>query len=315
MNKIPVVVVAGPTASGKTALAAELAEKYTGEVVSADSMQIYKKMDIGTAKPTAEEMRGIPHHMISILEPWEDFSVADYVAAAHEIIADITGRGKLAIVAGGTGLYVNSLIDDVEFREEESNPEIRRRLYALAADAGAEAVFEILKKCDPVSAQRIHPNNLKRVIRAVEFFELNGKRISEHNDEKKPSRYEPLMLMLNPPRELLYKRIEERVDKMFSDGLIEEVEGLRRLGLTKEYVSMQGIGYKEVLDYLRGFSEKEEMLRIIKRDTRRYAKRQLTWFGRDSRMVRLSENPSSAAERELEKYAERMRCGIRRRGE
>lgn len=288
VKKIPVLVIAGPTASGKTALAVQLAKKYNGEVVSADSMQIYKKMNIGTAKPTAEEMQGIPHHMIDIIEPWEDFSVADFVGRAHGVIADITKRGKLAVVAGGTGLYINSLIDDVDFAEEKSDPVLRERLYAMAKENGNDAVFALLEKCDPVSAKNIHRNNIKRVIRAIEFYEVNGRTISEKNvqSRQKESRYAPVMLMISPPRELLYERIEKRVDEMFLHGLVGEVEALQDLGLDKSYMSMQGIGYKEVLDYLRGFSGREEMIRIIKRDSRRYAKRQFTWFNRDGRMIK-----------------------------
>ena len=283
------MVIAGPTASGKTALAVELAEKYNGEVVSADSMQIYRKMNIGTAKPTSDETEGIPHHMIDILEPWENFSVAAYVEAAHEIIKDISERGKLPIVAGGTGLYINSLVDDVDFSEEENDNSIRERLQRIADDEGTDALMEILIKCDPASCEKIHPNNVKRVIRAIEFFELTGKPISEQNEEskKKESRYNPLMFMIDRPREYLYERIEKRVDIMLDMGLIDEVKALKNMGLTKKNMSMQGIGYKEVLDYLRGLTTKDEMIRIIKRDTRRYAKRQLTWFRRDDRMINI----------------------------
>lgn len=293
------MVIAGPTASGKTALAAELAKKYNGEVVSADSMQIYKRMDIGTAKPTKEETAGIPHHMIDILEPWEKFSVAEYVNMAHGIIADITRRNKLPILAGGTGLYIDSLINDVEFSEEKNDNSIRERLNELAKTEGAEALLKILKKCDPVSYEKIHPNNIKRVIRAIEYFELTGKTISEHNEEskKKISRYAPIMLMIDRPREYLYERIEKRVDMMINNGLIEEVAALRDMGLTKKDTSMQGIGYKEVLDYLHGTSTKDEMIRIIKRDTRHYAKRQLTWFGRNKDMLRIDGDlPEKAGE-------------------
>ena len=283
------MVIAGPTASGKTALAVELAKKYNGEVVSADSMQIYRKMNIGTAKPTVEETEGIPHHMIDILEPRENFSVAAYVEAAHEVIEDISHRGKLPIVAGGTGLYINSLIDDVDFSEEENDNSIRESLQRFADEEGVGALWERLKVCDPVSAEKIHPNNVKRVIRAIEVFELTGRPISEQNEEikKKISRYNPLMIMINRPREYLYERIEKRVDIMLSDGLIEEVEALKNMGLTKKNMAMQGIGYKEVLDYLHGLTTKDEMIRIIKRDTRRYAKRQLTWFRRDERMINI----------------------------
>lgn len=289
MEKIPVLVIAGPTASGKTDLAVEIAKKYNGEVISADSMQIYKWMDIGTAKPTEEEMGGVPHHMIDIIEPFDNYSVALYVEKVHGIIEDIIGRGKLPIVAGGTGLYINSLIDDVEFSEEKSDPEIRKKLEDIAKNEGRERLMEMLADCDPISYEKIHPNNLKRVIRAIEFFELTGEPISAQTEKskQKESRYEPLMLMIARPREYLYERIEKRVDIMLRVGLVEEVEKLKDMGLTKKHLSMQGIGYKEVLDYLRGFTTGDEMIRIIKRDTRHYAKRQLTWFNRDKRMIRI----------------------------
>lgn len=297
MEKIPVLVIAGPTASGKTALAVELAEKYSGEVVSADSMQIYKRMDIGTAKPSKEEMRSVRHHMIDIVEPWENFSVADYVLRAHEIIKDISARGKLPIVAGGTGLYINSLIDGAEFLSEEKDSGVRERLNRIVEKKGVEPLVEKLKICDPQSAEKIHPNNVKRIIRAVEFFELTGKPISAKRNEPGGGRYNPLMIMIDYDRKLLYERIEKRVDAMFEKGLIEEVSGLVKMGLGKKNISMQGIGYKEVIDYLRGFTNREEMERIIKRDSRRYAKRQFTWFNRDKRMMKISGNlPERASE-------------------
>lgn len=288
MKKTAVLVIAGPTASGKTALAVNLAKKYDGEVVSADSMQIYKRMNIGTAKPSKEEMCGVPHHMMDFLEPSESYSVAQYVEAAHKVIEDIAGRGKLPIVAGGTGLYINSLIDDVDFTEEKDNGEVRRGLAERLASEGIEGIFAELCECDPVSAEKIHPNNAKRVIRALEYFKLNGTPISQQSSDSKESRYTPLMLMIDHPRDFLYERVEKRVDIMLDAGLIDEVKGLMAEGLTKKNLSMQGIGYKEVIDYLRGFTAKEEMIRIIKRDTRRYAKRQLTWFNRDERMTGIS---------------------------
>lgn len=288
MEKIPVLVIAGPTASGKTALSIELSKIYDGEVVSADSMQIYKKMDIGTAKPEKEEMCGVVHHMIDIIEPSETFSVADYVKKAHIEIEDIYKRGKLPVVAGGTGLYINSLIDDVDFSDEEKDTGLREELMQIFKDKGVEPLLERLKKCDPVSARRIHPNNIKRIIRAIEFFELTGKPLSCQNNKPEESRYNPLILMINPDREYLYQRIDKRVDIMLEKGLIDEVKGLIKLGITKKDMSMQGIGYKEVIDYLRGFTTKDEMTRIIKRDSRRYAKRQLTWFRRDKRIINIS---------------------------
>lgn len=289
MEKIPVLVIAGPTASGKTALAVELAKKYNGEVVSADSMQIYKRMNIGTAKPDKEEMAGIVHHMIDIVEPKDNFSVADYVERAHGVISDIVKRGKLPIVAGGTGLYINSLIDDADFSESASDDAVKEELYEIYKKEGAQPLLEMLKAVDPESFLRIHPNNIKRVIRAIEFYRTNNKPLSQQNDEnqKKESRYNPLMLMITPKRDILYERIEKRVDIMLEKGLIEEVRSLFSEGLTKKNQSMQGIGYKEVLEYLRGFMTKDEMIRILKRNSRRYAKRQFTWFGRDARMINI----------------------------
>ena len=304
MEKIPVLVIAGPTASGKTALAVELAKKYNGEVVSADSMQIYKRMDIGTAKPDKAEMAGVVHHMIDIAEPEDSFSVADYVDMAHKVIADIVSRKKLPIVAGGTGLYINSLIDDADFSKAPSNDTIKDELYEIFEKEGAELLLEMLKKVDPVSFERIHPNNIKRVIRAIEFYRANKRPLSEQSDEnqKKDSRYNPLMLMINPKREVLYERIEKRVDIMLERGLIDEVKRLSAEGLTKKNQSMQGIGYKEVLEYLNGFMTMSEMIRILKRNSRRYAKRQFTWFKRDPRMINIENDLLFEAAGEIDKW-------------
>ncbi len=304
MEKIPVLVIAGPTASGKTALAVELAKKYNGEVVSADSMQIYKRMDIGTAKPDKAEMAGVVHHMIDIAEPEDSFSVADYVDMAHKVIADIVSRKKLPIVAGGTGLYINSLIDDADFSKAPSNDTIKDELYEIFEKEGAEPLLEMLKKVDPVSFERIHPNNIKRVIRAIEFYRANKRPLSEQSDEnqKKDSRYNPLMLMINPKREVLYERIEKRVDIMLERGLIDEVKRLSAEGLTKKNQSMQGIGYKEVLEYLNGFMTMSEMIRILKRNSRRYAKRQFTWFKRDPRMINIENDLLFEAAGEIDKW-------------
>ncbi len=304
MEKIPVLVIAGPTASGKTALAVELAKKYNGEVVSADSMQIYKRMDIGTAKPDKAEMAGVVHHMIDIAEPEDSFSVADYVDMAHKVIADIVSRKKLPIVAGGTGLYINSLIDDADFSKAPSNDAIKDELYELFEKEGAEPLLEMLKEVDPVSYERIHPNNIKRVIRAIEFYRTNNRPLSEQSDEnqKKDSRYNPLMLMINPKREVLYERIEKRVDIMIERGLIDEVKRLSAEGLTKKNQSMQGIGYKEVLEYLNGFMTMSEMIRILKRNSRRYAKRQFTWFKRDPRMINIENDLLFEAAGEIDKW-------------
>ncbi len=286
MNKIPIIVVAGATASGKTALAVDIAECLAGEVVSADSMQIYKYMDIGSAKPTPEEMRGVPHHLIDYVDPCTPYSAADYTAAAHEVIADIHARGRVAVVAGGTGLYVSSLVNDVDFTDAEGDSSIRAELRSFADEHGTAALYEELKRVDPEQAERIHPNNVKRVIRAIEFYRLTGKKISEHqaDTKKTESRYDALMMMIDFERAALYERIERRVDLMMSEGLLDEVKRLKDMGLTRESLSMQGIGYKEVLDYLDGRMSLDDTIALIKQSTRRYAKRQLTWFRRDPRI-------------------------------
>ncbi len=301
MEKIPILVVAGPTASGKTALAEELAKEYNGEVISADSMQIYKGLDIGSAKPTTSEMDGIRHHILDIIEPFDTFSVADFVKLARDIIEDIISRGKLPILAGGTGLYVSSLINDVDFSEENNNLEIRAQLEKLLDEKGIDYMAELLREIDPVSSEKIHKNNTKRVIRAIEFFKVNGYPISRQVEETKmkESRYNPLILMISRPRDYLYERIEKRVDIMLSDGLIDEVKGLMEMGLSKKNQSMQGIGYKEILDYLRGFSTKAEMVRILKRNTRHYAKRQITWFSRDDRAIKIDGDLFSEAKKKI----------------
>lgn len=301
MEKIPVLVIAGPTASGKTALAVELAKEYNGEVISADSMQIYKNLDIGSAKPTEDEMDGIPHHMLDIKEAWESFSVADFVTLAREKIVDIINRGKLPILAGGTGLYVNSLIDDVDFSDEDKDEKIREELNELLKEKGIDYMAEMLREIDPVSFEKIHKNNTKRVIRAIEFFKVNGYPISRQVEETKmkESRYNPLILMISRPRDYLYERIEKRVDIMLSCGLVDEVKTLMDMGITKKNQSMQGIGYKEVLDYLRGFSTYSEMVRILKRNTRHYAKRQITWFSRDDRAIKIDGDLSFEAKKKI----------------
>ena len=286
MSEIPLIIVAGPTASGKTALAIELARHVGGEIVNADSMQIYKYMDIGTAKPTKEERAAAVHHLIDFLEPDESYSVADYARDAHEVIADITLRGKIPVMCGGTGLYISSVADDVTFGEVETDYALREELKKTADEKGGEYLIEILREFDPMSADRLHPNNLKRVIRAIEFYRLTGVPISEHQAEtkRKKSRYDPLIMCIEWERETLYDRINRRVDMMFDAGLVSEVKRLREMGFTRELNSMQGIGYKEVMDYLDGAATLDETKEIIKQSSRRYAKRQMTWFRRDTRV-------------------------------
>lgn len=286
MSEIPIIVVAGPTASGKTGLAIEIARYTDGEIVSADSMQIYKHMDIGSAKPTAEERAQAVHHMIDFAEPFEEFSVADYASMAHSVIADIHNRGKMPVMAGGTGLYINSVIDDVTFGEIEDNGELRKRLKKEAEELGGEEMLKKLAEFDSVSAQKIHPNNLRRIIRAIEFYYLTGTPISEHQEmtKRRKSRYNPLMLCIDRDREELYERINLRVDMMLRDGLEEEVKVLLESGCGRSLNSMQGIGYKELIDCIEGKISLEEAAETIKQSSRRYAKRQLTWFRRDARI-------------------------------
>lgn len=287
MDKIPIIVVAGPTASGKTSLAVEIAKRIGGEVISADSVQIYKYLDIGSAKPTAEEMQGIPHYMIDCTDPEQSFSVADYTKQAHMYAADIYSRGKIPVLAGGTGLYINSVVNDVDFEEEQVDEALRAELWNTANERGAEYMLDMLREFDPESAQRIHANNMVRVIRAIEFYKTTGIPISVHQAKtrEKESRYNPCMIAIEHDREKLYERINLRVDMMMQAGLIDEVRSLVKMGYRKSLNSMKGIGYKEVMDYLRGFMTYPELCEVIKRMSRRYAKRQITWFKKDKRVI------------------------------
>ncbi len=280
-----ILVVAGPTASGKTGLAVRLAKEFGGEVVSADSMQIYEYMNIASAKPTEEEMQGIPHHLLSIVSPFDPFSVADYVKRAKEAISDILGRGKLPIVAGGTGLYISSLVDNIQFAEETPDPTVRMRLLEEVEKKGIEPLYQRLQEIDPQAAENIHPNNTKRVVRALEIYETTGMTLTEQNlrSRQEPPAFSSFMLALSPARDVLYERIDRRVDEMVEMGLFQETKQLQAMGLTKTMQSMQGIGYKEAFDYLDGILTREECIQAVKQATRHYAKRQLTWFRRDSR--------------------------------
>ena len=294
MKKIPLIVIAGPTASGKTSLAVEVAKAIGGEVVSADSVQIYKYLDIGSAKVTPEEMQGIPHYMVGKIDPSDSFSVADFTAMAHKYLADIHSRGKIPVLAGGTGLYINSVVNDVDFEDEQVDDILRNELWKTANEKGAEYMLDILRSFDPVSADRIHANNMVRVIRANEFYKTTGIPISVHQEEtqKKESRYEPCIIAIEHDREKLYERINLRVDIMMDSGLIDEVRALVKMGYRKSLNSMKGIGYKEVMDYLRGFLTYSELCEVIKRMSRRYAKRQITWFKKDKRTIWVKYSPT-----------------------
>lgn len=279
----PLIVLTGPTAVGKTGLSIRLAKALNGEIISADSMQVYRHMDIGSAKITKEEMAGIPHHLIDVLEPVEEFNVVIFQKMAKEALEGIYDRGRVPIVAGGTGFYIQALAYDIDFTETDEDPSLRRELEQTAKEKGAQYLHQMLREADPASAERIHANNIKRVIRAIEFYRQTGTKISEHNQEerRKQSPYDLFYYVLNMERQSLYERIDRRVDQMIRDGLIEEVRELAAMGCTRDMVSMQGLGYKEILDYLDGRSSLEEAVCLIKRDTRHFAKRQLTWFKRE----------------------------------
>lgn len=279
----PIITIAGPTASGKTALSILLAKEMDGEIVSCDSMQIYKDMDIGTAKPTLEEQAGIPHHMLSVAEPWEDFSVSRYCAMADPIVEDILRRGKSPIIVGGTGLYMDALIRGNAFAPCPSTGR-REELEALAASQGIEAVIERLRAVDPESAARLHPSDQKRIIRAMEVYLETGMTITEHNRKTQeiPPKYHPIRFALTDrQRQTLYDRIDRRVDTMVEAGLIEEIQGLLARGIPEKCTAMQAIGYKEFVAALHGACSLEEAAGQVKQSSRRYAKRQLTWFRRN----------------------------------
>ncbi len=285
MNKPKILCVVGPTASGKTDYAVELALKCGGEVVSCDSMQIYKHMDIGTAKPTADEMKGVKHHMIDIIEPNENFSVARFSEMARECIDDILLRGKTPVLCGGTGLYFDSTINNINFIQMDTDEEYRKDLESAAKVFGNEYVYKILKRVDEESAESIHPNNLKRVIRALEIYKTTGKKKSELDKEQlSEPLYEPEITGLMRDREVLYDRINKRVDIMMEKGLVEEVSELIKMGIDTEATSMQAIGYKEIIEYLDGKTSLSDAVDKIKRESRRYAKRQLTWFKRNEKI-------------------------------
>lgn len=282
-NKIKLITVVGPTASGKTKLGVELAKKYNGEVISADSMQIYKGMQIATAKPTEEEMQGIPHHLIDFLEPNQTYSVAMFVNDAKKCIDDISSRGKLPVIVGGTGLYVDSLLNNISFHESERSAQISDELWELYYAEGIDKLLEILKKIDGESAERLSvEKNPKRIIRAIEFYKTTGITITEQNKKSKlaESPYSPVKLGLNfEDRQKLYDRINTRVDIMVQDGLVDEAKRVYNSQLS--FTSVKAIGYKELFPYLKGELPVKECIEKLKQETRRYAKRQITWFKRD----------------------------------
>lgn len=287
MKKKPLIILTGPTAVGKTKASIDLAKAIGGEIISADSMQVYRHMDIGSAKITKEEMQGVKHYLIDVLEPDEEFHVVKFQQLAKEAMEEIYEKGKIPILVGGTGFYIQALLYDIDFTENNEDVTYRKELEEIANIKGAEYLHKMLENVDEKSAQMIHANNVKRVIRALEFFKQTGQKISEHNEREraKESPYQFCYFVLNDTREHLYRRIELRIDHMLKEGLIDEVKTLQEKGYTRDMTSMQGLGYKEILDYLNGVNSLEEAIYILKRDTRHFAKRQITWFKREKDVI------------------------------
>lgn len=286
MNKQKLIVLTGPTAVGKSKLSIELAGKIGGEIISADSMQVYKYMDIGTDKISKEKMGNIPHHLIDFLDPKEDFNVFTFQKLVKEAIADISSRGKIPILVGGTGFYIQAVLYDIDFTETDEDNTIRHELEERVQREGTSGIYEELKSVDPESALLIHENNSKRVIRALEYYKKTGRKISEHNKEQSEnvSPYDFYYFVLTDDREVLYSRIEKRVDEMIENGLVDEVKELREMNIPKTATSMQSLGYREIFGYLDGEYDLERAIYLIKRNTRHFAKRQLTWFRREKDM-------------------------------
>ena len=291
-EKKPLIILTGPTAVGKTDLSLLLAKKVNGEIISADSMQVYKKMDIGTAKIMPEEMDGVRHHLIDILDPSEDFNVVLFKKYALAAMDEIYSRNHIPIITGGTGFYIQALLYDINFDENDGDMSYRHELEELAAAYGVSKLHDMLKAVDPDSATAIHENNVKRVIRALEFYKKTGKQISKHNEEERArtSPYNFAYFVLNNSRDVLYNRIDRRVDIMLENGLVDEVKALMDQGYTRDMVSMQGLGYKEIIDYLSGDISYDEAVYILKRDTRHFAKRQITWFKRERDVIWVNKN-------------------------
>ena len=286
-NKKPLIILTGPTAVGKTSASIGLAKSLGCEIISADSMQVYKYMDIGSAKIMPNEMQGIPHYLVDELLPGDEFSVVRFQQMAKAAMEKIYANGHIPLVVGGTGFYIQALLYDIDFTEQQCDETYRRQLEDLAREHGAEYLHGILREVDPASAEAIHANNIKRVIRALEFYHLSGKKISEHNEteRQKQSPYNFAYFVLTDERAKLYERIDRRVNAMIEAGLVEEVKKLKSMGCSREMVSMQGLGYKEILAYLDGGCTLEEAVYIIKRETRHFAKRQLTWFKRERDVI------------------------------
>lgn len=286
----PLIVIGGATATGKSRLALELAIELNAEIISADSMQVYKYMNIGTAKPGKEELASVRHYLVDELYPDEDFSVAVFQKKAKSYIREIQSKGKLPILVGGTGFYINALLYDTEFTETVTDPKYREHLYQVAQNKGSARLNEMLKEVDPKSAEAIHMNNIKRTVRALEYFFLTGEPISAHNEAQKlkKSPYNHLFFVMDMTRERMYESINTRVDKMIADGLVDEVRGLLAMGYHKHLTSMQGLGYKEIIEYLEGNSSLDEAVCTLKQSTRHFAKRQVTWFSNKTKAQRIN---------------------------
>lgn len=277
----PLIIIGGPTAAGKTALALALAEGLGGEIVAADSLQVYRYLDIGTAKPSLEDRQRVPHHLIDVVDPDESFTAKDYERLALEAIAKIRGRGRLPIVVGGTGLYIRALLYGI-FPGPGEDPALRSALYQEAQELGSEGLHRRLQEVDPKAASKIHPHDLFRIVRALEVYLLTGRPISEHQKDYRRPQLKPLVYMgLKRKREVLYRLIEERVDRMIEKGLLQEVEGLLRMGYTKALKPMQSLGYRHLIEHLEGIYSLDQAVALFKRDSRRYAKRQMTWFTKE----------------------------------
>ena len=285
--KEPLIVLTGPTSVGKTSLSIALARQVDGEIISADSMQVYRHMDIGSAKIRPEEMDGITHYLVDVMDPLEDFNIVRFQQMAKEAMAEIRGKGRIPILVGGTGFYIQAVTRNIDFSPEDEGTRIRNDLEAMAEEKGPLYLHQMLMEVDPESAAQIHANNVKRVIRALEFYKVSGQPISQHNEEQseKETPYNLAYFVLNAPRDLLYRRIDQRVDQMMQAGLVDEVRTLQEMGCHRGINSMQGLGYKEILDYLEGRTDLSEAVRVLKRDTRHFAKRQLTWFRREKDVI------------------------------
>lgn len=298
MNKKPLLILTGPTAVGKTETSIRLAKAINGEIISADSMQVYRGMDIGTAKIKPEEMQGVPHYLVNELNPDEEFNVMIFKKKAKQYMEDIYRRGKIPLLVGGTGFYIQSVLYDIAFTENQEQDGFREEMESFVQKYGVEALHERLQKVDCESANQIHPNNIKRVIRALEYHHFTGQKFSTHNEteRQKQSPYRFLYVVLHLPRQQLYERINRRVDVMMEEGLVEEVRHLLEQGCSKDLVSMQGLGYKELVPYLEQQCSLEEAVYRIKRDTRHFAKRQMTWFRRERDVTMLDKDTFDSTE-------------------